>query len=131
MNIGAPIIDVTAPTGRDNPLNKIREIISLINRTTPPNKLDPINRNLWSLPMIFLTTCGTIKPINPMIPIVATTVAVNKEASIKEMNLNKFKLIPNVLAVSSPSKIALYRYENMRKNISEIATITNKIKSLK
>ena len=46
INIGAPIIDVMAPTGMVIPFNKTRERISHAKRNDAPNNDEPIIKNL-------------------------------------------------------------------------------------
>ena len=128
INIGAPIIDVIAPTGIVIPFINTRDNISQINKNDAPNNDEPIIINLWSLPIIFLIICGITNPTKPMIPTRDTTTAVNSDANSNEMNLNTFRFIPKVAALESPNKIALYRYEKIKKNTIEITVITRIIK---
>ena len=109
MNIGAPIIAVIAPTGKANPSRTVLANKSQISNIIAPSSEEVGKRNLWSLPISFLHTWGITKPIKPMMPTKETTTAVRSDANKREMNLNIFRLIPKVAAVSSPNSKALYR----------------------
>lgn len=76
MNNGAPIKEVSIPTGRTIGAIMLRASKSAANKNTPPNKAVAGIRNLSSLPIIRRTRCGTTSPTKAIIPKNDTATAV-------------------------------------------------------
>ena len=72
IKIGAPINDVTIPTGISDGEIIILEIVSDIRRKIPPIKILPGIEYRWSEPSNNLEILGTIKPTNEIIPAIET-----------------------------------------------------------
>ena len=82
--MGAPINDVTIPTGISDGEIIILEIVSDIRRKMPPIKILPGMEYRWSEPSSSLEIFGTINPTNEIIPAIDTAEAARIEDNMIE-----------------------------------------------
>ena len=82
--MGAPIKDVTIPTGISEGEIIILEIVSETRRKIPPINMLPGMEYLWSEPSNNLEILGTISPTNEIIPASDTAEAASIEDKIME-----------------------------------------------
>ena len=106
MNIGAPMIEVMAPTGRFVPSISSLESKSQSMSESDPTKADIGMRKRLSLPNRRFIILGITSPMNPIMPTKETHTAVISEAKMSPENLVSSTLTPRLLATSSPSSIA-------------------------
>ena len=76
--MGAPINDVTIPTGISEGDIIVLAIVSAITRNIDPSKIEQGMLYLLSLPIINLEILGTIKPTKEIIPATETADAASK-----------------------------------------------------
>lgn len=112
INIGAPIKEVTIPTGISDGEMMVLAITSDNNRNMPPIIILPGIVYLWSDPSKSLDTLGTISPAKEIIPAIDTAEADNKEAIIIEKYCNLLVFNPNDVDSSLPNERTLYSLEN-------------------
>ena len=82
-NTGAPIIAVTAPTGKFIPLTTILASISETTSSNAPQSPEAGNRKRISAPIKRFNNCGHIIPTKPITPTKDTQTAVISEDNIK------------------------------------------------
>ncbi len=82
--MGAPIKDVTIPTGISEGEIIILEIVSETRRKIPPIKILPGMEYRWSEPSSNLEILGTINPTNEIIPAIETAEAARIDDKIME-----------------------------------------------
>ena len=119
MKIGLPMAAVMTPTG--SPPNTIRratisQVISIRPPTTPDKMRIPLEE-----PTIILQMCGMTRPMNPMLPVKLTAMAVHPETMKKHMQRTNFALTPTVCAILSPAVIMVMYLES---GIKEAANMT-------
>lgn len=117
INIGAPIKEVTIPTGISEGEIIILAIESDISKNIPPNNMLPNIEYLWSEPKINLEILGTISPTNEIIPAIETADAANIEVNIIDTYCNLFVFKPKETESSFPSESTLNSFDN---NIDKI-----------
>ena len=108
MNIGAPINDVTIPTGISDGDIIVLAIVSDTRRNIPPSNILPGIVYLWSAPSSNLAMFGIIKPTKEIIPATDTADAASTEDKTIENICNLFVFKPNVCDISVPNDNTLY-----------------------
>lgn len=81
MNTGAPMKDVTIPTGISDGEIIVLAIVSEITRNIEPSSIEHGMLYLLSLPIISFEIFGTINPTNEIIPATDTAEAASNEAN--------------------------------------------------
>ncbi len=112
MNIGAPIKEVTIPTGISDGEIIVLAIVSEISKNVPPNNMLPIIEYLWSEPNNNFDIFGTISPTNEIIPAIETADAASNEVRTIDMYCNLFVFKPNETENSFPNESTLNSFDS-------------------
>lgn len=112
IKTGAPIKDVTIPTGISDGDITVRATASATSKNIPPIIMLPGMEYLWSEPSKSFEMFGTISPAKEIIPAIETAEADNNEAAIIEKYCSLFVFKPKDIANSFPNDKTLYSFEN-------------------
>ena len=109
--MGPPIKAVMAPTGNIMGSARVLAPRSARSNNTEPHSIDEGMRYLMSPPTTTLQICGANRHTKPMAPVKHITIAVERQAVSIAKVLVLPGLKPRLLAVSSPSLMALTGFD--------------------
>ena len=103
--MGAPISDVTTPTGSCCGASMVRASVSASTRKLPPASAAAGTSTRWSGPKAKRQACGTIRPTKPMLPALVTALAVSRPEQKNSPLRRAPTRMPSVAAASACSAI--------------------------
>lgn len=124
--MGAPIKDVTIPTGISEGEMITLAIVSETSRKIPPINILPGIEYLWSEPNSNFDMFGTIRPTKEIIPAIETAEAASIEDKTIDIYWSLLVFNPKETDNSFPSESTLNSLDNIIENIKP-TNITGKV----
>ena len=116
------MIPVSTPTGSSFPLSSTRQQTSTHIKKIAPISAERGTTFLWSVPTSIRTQWGITSPTKPIIPAAYTNTPTIAAQTTKYTWRHTCKLVPSVIAVSSPYSIKFKVRYCVRKNTKPAST---------